>query len=75
MRAMYDYRRRRFSARFDDEDDGGYEDRSVRYQRAVREVIDAQRNEVVRLRNEGYINDAVMHRIERDLDLEWQRLE
>ncbi|MEA2479272.1 MAG: monovalent cation/hydrogen antiporter [Thermoleophilaceae bacterium] len=75
MRAMYDYRQRRFRARFDGDDDGAYEERSERYQRAVREVIEAQRRVVVQLRNEGRINDDVMHRIERDLDLEWNRLE
>jgi CPA1 family monovalent cation:H+ antiporter len=75
MRGMFEYRARRFAARFDDADDGGLDVRSELYQRAVREVIAAQRTEVVQMRNQGYINDAVMHRVERDLDLEWQRLE
>ena len=75
MRGMFEYRTRRFAARFDDGDDGGLDERSERYQRAVRLVIDAQREEIVEMRNQGHINDTVMHRIERDLDLEWQRLE
>jgi CPA1 family monovalent cation:H+ antiporter len=41
----------------------------------VREVLEAQRREVVRLRNEGTISNDVMHRIERELDLEDERLE
>jgi CPA1 family monovalent cation:H+ antiporter len=38
-------------------------------------VFWAEREELVRLRNEGKINDEVMHRVERDLDLEESRLE
>jgi CPA1 family monovalent cation:H+ antiporter len=45
------------------------------YQRLRREVLDAERQEIIRLRNTGAINDEVMHRIERDLDLEDARLD
>ena len=45
------------------------------YQRLIREVLEAQRERIVQLRNEGHINDEIMHRIERDLDLEDLRLE
>jgi monovalent cation/hydrogen antiporter len=38
-------------------------------------VFWAEPEELVRLRNEGKINDEVMHRVERDLDLEESRLE
>ena len=41
----------------------------------VREVLDAQRRRVVELRNEGAISDDVLHALERELDLEDQRLE
>jgi hypothetical protein len=41
----------------------------------VRELLEAQRREMVRLRNQGAISNQVMHRIERDLDLEDSRLE
>jgi CPA1 family monovalent cation:H+ antiporter len=76
MRGLYDYRRRRLKARAGKLDDGNdYEDRSASYQRLVREVLDAQRDAVVALRNEGRISNEVMHRIERELDLEDQRLE
>jgi monovalent cation/hydrogen antiporter len=75
VRAMYDFRIRRFSARFDDEDDGAIDARSYQYQRLVRELLEAQRAEIIRLRNQGKINDDIMHRIERDLDLEDTRLE
>jgi len=72
---MYDYRRRRLKARAGKIEDDGYEDRSVSYQRIVREVLDAQRAAIVELRNDGTISNDVMHRIERELDLEDQRLE
>ena len=75
MRALYEYRRRRFAARAGDVDDDGIEDRSAAYQRMVHQVIGAQRSELLRLRNEGAIANEVMHRLERELDLEESRLE
>lgn len=72
MRRAYEYRQRRFAARFDDGDD---EECSTAYQRLLREMLEAQRSEIVTLRNRGLINDEVMHRIEGDLDLEDSRLE
>jgi hypothetical protein len=38
------------------------------------ELIAAERQQVVALRDQGAIGDDVMHRIERDLDLEELRL-
>jgi monovalent cation/hydrogen antiporter len=75
MRGLYDYRRRRLKARAGKLEDDGYEDRSYNYQRMVREVLEAQRRAIVDLRNSGEISNDVMHRIERELDLEDQRLE
>ncbi|HEX2105312.1 MAG TPA: Na+/H+ antiporter [Solirubrobacteraceae bacterium] len=75
MVALYEYRRRRLKARAGKIEDDGYEDRSQAYQRMVREVLEAQRAAVVGLRNQGVISNDVMHRIERELDLEDQRLE
>ena len=78
MRGLYEYRSRRLGARAgetEDEDGGGYEHRSRKYQKMVRSVLDAQRQAVVELRNQGEISNEVMHRIERELDLEDERLE
>jgi CPA1 family monovalent cation:H+ antiporter len=75
MRRAYEFRVRRFSARFDDRDDGEIEEGSIQYQRLRRKVLEAERATIVRLRNQGRINDQTMHRIERDLDLEDTRLE
>jgi CPA1 family monovalent cation:H+ antiporter len=77
VRQLYEYRRRRFASRFAD-DDGesmAIEERALDYQRLLREILEAQRRRVVELRNEGRINDEIMRRIERDLDLEDNRLE
>ncbi len=44
------------------------------YRRLMRELIEAQRRELVRLRNEGAIGDEVLHRIESQLDIEEARV-
>jgi monovalent cation/hydrogen antiporter len=75
LRAAYNFRRRRLKARAGKIEDDGYEDRSLAYQRLVRELLEAQRRTIVRLRSQGVISSEVMHRIERDLDLEDSRLE
>jgi CPA1 family monovalent cation:H+ antiporter len=75
MRGLYQFRRRRLKARAGYLADDGAQDRSLAYQRLVRELLEAQRREIVRLRNQGQISNEVMHRIERDLDLEDSRLE
>jgi CPA1 family monovalent cation:H+ antiporter len=75
IRGQYRFRRDRFSARFDESDDGGIEERSQAYQRVRRELLDAERHALHTLRNEGTISDEVMQRVERDLDLEDSRLD
>jgi CPA1 family monovalent cation:H+ antiporter len=77
MRNLYRYRTRRFAARAgeSDEDGDSIEHRSRKYQKVARAVYDAQRDELVRLRNAGEISNEVMHRLERELDLEDERLE
>jgi monovalent cation/hydrogen antiporter len=75
MRGLYQFRRRRLKARAGYLADDGSQDRSLAYQRLVRELLEAQRREIVLLRNRGEISNEVMHRIERELDLEDSRLE
>jgi Na+/H+ antiporter len=78
VRALYNFRRRRFKAqagKLDDPDADGIEDRSLAYQRLMHEIYGAQRSELVRLRNERRISAEVMRRVERELDLEEERLE
>jgi monovalent cation/hydrogen antiporter len=71
-RAMRDFRRRRFAARMDG--DSSIDERSERYQRFMREVISAERDALVLMRNAGEITDDVRRVVERDLDLEEARL-
>jgi len=75
LRGLYGFRSDRFRARLDDGDDGMIEERSTQYQRLRRELLDAERSAVVALRNAGMIDDEVMTRVFRDLDLEDLRLD
>jgi monovalent cation/hydrogen antiporter len=72
---LYEFRRRRLKERAGIWEDDGAEDRSLAYQRLVRELLQAQRRAIVVLRNQGQISNDVMHRIEHELDLEDTRLE
>jgi monovalent cation/hydrogen antiporter len=76
VRGTYEFRKRRFAARAGMyEPDEDIEDRSLAYQQLMRELYAAQRRALVALRNQGEISNDVMHRVERDLDLEETRLE
>ena len=75
LRGLYTFRRTRFQARYDVEDDGAIEQQSQAYQRLRRELLEAERAAIVALRRDGRISDDVMRRVERDLDLEDSRLE
>ena len=75
LRRLMGFRRNRFAARFSDDDDGAIEAQSQAYQRLLREVLNAERAAVIELRREGRINDDVMLRVTRDLDLEEARLD
>ncbi|HEY2073062.1 MAG TPA: Na+/H+ antiporter [Gaiellaceae bacterium] len=75
LRGQLSFRANRFRARFDDEDDGAIEERSVAYQRVMRELIAAEESALIGLRNERVIDDNVMQQVQRDLDLEAARLD
>jgi CPA1 family monovalent cation:H+ antiporter len=74
LRGLFNFRRERFRSRFDPETDGAIEDRSLSYQRLLRELLDAEREAVLNLQRDGRIDDEVMRRVIRDLDLEEARL-
>jgi CPA1 family monovalent cation:H+ antiporter len=74
LRGLFGFRRERFRSRFDPESDGAVEDRSVAFQRLMRELLDAERQAVLEMRRNGRIDDDVMRRVIRDLDLEEARL-
>jgi len=75
VRGMFNFRRERFRSRFDPETDGSLESRSLDYQRLLRELVIAERNAVFDLRRQQRIDDLVMRRVIRDLDLEEARLD
>jgi CPA1 family monovalent cation:H+ antiporter len=75
LRGQLSFRANRFRARFDEEDDGAIEERSLAYQRVMRELIAAEEGALLALRNERVIDDSVMQRVQRDLDLEAARLD
>ncbi len=75
MRGLYNFRRNRFSSRFDDGADGAIEEQSQAYQRLRRELLDAERAAVTELGRVGAISGDVVVRVRRDLDLEDARLD
>ena len=74
-RGQYRFRTNRFRARYLGVDEEGVEERSQQYQRLRRELLEAERQAVLRLRNEGTITEDVMQRVQRDIDLEDLRLD
>jgi monovalent cation/hydrogen antiporter len=74
-RGQYRFRTSRFRARYEGVDDEGVEERSQQYQRLRRELLEAERQAVIGLRNEGTITEDVMQRVQRDIDLEDLRLD
>jgi CPA1 family monovalent cation:H+ antiporter len=75
LRGAYQFRIDRFRARFDADGDGKIEKQSLKFQKLRRELLDAERDAVIELRNAGEISDEVMRLVERDLDLEVSRLD
>jgi monovalent cation/hydrogen antiporter len=77
LHALHEFRYRRAAQRAGWLDDGSenLDERSQAYQRTVRDLLDTQRRELVRLRDSGEVPDEVMRALIRELDLEDQRLE
>jgi monovalent cation/hydrogen antiporter len=75
LRGQYRFRSNRFRARYEGVDDDGVEERSAQFQRLRRELLAAERQAVLALRNDGTITEAVAQRVQRDIDLEDSRLD
>ncbi len=73
LRTQYNDRIRRLSACCVAMDQGSF-DQLAAFRYVQNEVIAVERRTAIRLRNQGVINDEVLNRIERDLDLEETRL-
>jgi CPA1 family monovalent cation:H+ antiporter len=74
VRGIYNFRRDRYHSQLDEDGDGKIEERSQAYRQLMRELLDAESRMLVELRRRGVINDDVMNRVQRDLDLEAERL-
>jgi monovalent cation/hydrogen antiporter len=74
-RQYYEQRKRQFAARAGKIEDEGFEDASQVRQRVLRRLWQAERRAIVGLRNQREISNEVMHRLERELDLEEAYLE
>ena len=74
LRKHYEAQVRSITKRFKQAANEPGEDHAMTYQRLQREALQAERSAVIGLRNQGEINDEVLRRIERELDLEDQRL-
>lgn len=75
LAGIYRFREQRFRERIDEDGDGEAEERSADFQRLRRELLDAERGTIAQLRDDGRIDGDVLGRVERDLDLEDNRLE
>jgi CPA1 family monovalent cation:H+ antiporter len=74
LQGLYDWRQRRFNAQLDHDDEGHYERRDEDWRRTVAAVMEAERAVLERLLADREISEEVMRRVERDLDLEAERL-
>lgn len=70
LRAQYQRRMRHFSAHYHNETHDEYDAHLSGYTQLRLGLLRAERQAVIRLRDEGVINDEVLRRIQRDLDLE-----
>ena len=69
-RDRYRHRTRRLHGQAKGVADGGEETISVADRRLARELLVVERRELLRLRDDGTISDAVMRRVQREIDLE-----
>jgi monovalent cation/hydrogen antiporter len=70
LRSRYDHRQRRYGARVRAERDGAEELLAKRRGEVLRDLLEAERKAVLKLRDKGMIGDHVLRQVQRDLDLE-----
>ncbi len=75
LKTFYAERAERYSARAGDTRDQDREERADAYRRLRRELVSSEQDAVIALRDQGAISDAVLTRVQRDLDLETLHLE
>ena len=75
LRKFYAEQTERYCARGGDQHDGDREEFAAAYSRLRRELVSAERETVIGLRDDGIISDPVLARVQHDLDLEFLRLD
>jgi CPA1 family monovalent cation:H+ antiporter len=75
LRSFYDEQERRNRARLDGNEDAEEVGRTAARNRLRQEVLTAERQAVIRMRDQGHIDDEVLRQVERELDLEEQQLQ
>lgn len=77
LRSIYEDKIAAFTTRMDDTrvTDEGDGDRPAAKRRLHQELLKAERNAVIHLRDQGRIDDEVLRQVERELDLEEQRFQ
>lgn len=74
LRSHYEKKIKRLKARNDGHEDGQHKSLVAAKQRLYQEALAAERDAIIRLRDQGHIDDEAMRIVERELDLEEQRL-
>jgi monovalent cation/hydrogen antiporter len=75
LRSFYDEQERSNRARLDGSEDAEDLHRTTARNRLRQEVLTAERRAVIRMRDQGHIDDEVLRQVERELDLEEQNLQ
>jgi Na+/H+ antiporter len=75
LRSLYQHRAEHLEAHLRGTDDGSSPEHLSAHEHLRLQALEAEREAVIQLRNRGEINDEVLRRIQRDLDLEEIRLE
>ncbi|MBV9231205.1 MAG: Na+/H+ antiporter, partial [Chloroflexi bacterium] len=74
LRAHYEKKATSLATQIDGTENERFDGHSALQQRLQQEVLRAQRLAIIQLRNQGHIDDEVLRLVERELDLEEQRL-
>jgi CPA1 family monovalent cation:H+ antiporter len=75
LRVEYEDQILQLQSKADDATGGSLRLFSAEYERLSREALQVERRTILRLRNDGAINDNVLRRIQRDIDLAEARLQ
>jgi len=75
LRSHYEKKIKSLDSKSDGNRDGHYESLAVAKQHLYQEALQAERSAIIQLRDQGHIDDEALRVVERELDLEEQRLQ